>query len=163
MSDWKLITPLHQHSILTSFNNTKNTHTESHRIFTSPPTSNSIFPHFTVEPLPSVASPFFLHQNLPNPLQKIQKISIGPDKTPHPLFFPLKQNSLFGDFFPHTGTPLKCLNGIRASMELFIKNFFLRWSPYFAYTCILYMQYQCPLTLPLSPDSRRHMNPVMSN
>ena len=36
-------------------------HGESHRIFTSPPPSNSVSPNFTIELLPSVAHPIFLH------------------------------------------------------------------------------------------------------
>ena len=80
------------------------THGQFHRIFTSP-ASNGAFPHFTIEPLPYLASPFFLKKT-PSPLQKIHNISIGPSKPPHTLLFRLKQNSLFGGpFFPHTGTP----------------------------------------------------------
>ena len=62
-------------------------------------------PHFTVEPLPSVASPFFSLKT-PSPLQKIHNTSIGPGKPPHTLFFCFKQNPLFGaPFSPHTRTP----------------------------------------------------------
>ena len=34
------------------------THGESHRIFTSSPPPNIFSPHFIIEPLPSIASPF---------------------------------------------------------------------------------------------------------
>ena len=48
---------------------------------------NKISLHFTIEPLPSVASPVFPHQNPPSPLEKILKISDGPEKLSCRLFF----------------------------------------------------------------------------
>ena len=78
-----------------------------------PPTLNTLtvaFLHFTKEALPSVASPLFLYYNPSSPLQKLHKISIGPEKSSGTLFFYFKQNSLFGGslfalFFPTLELP----------------------------------------------------------
>ena len=75
------------------------THGESHRIFRSPPPSNSIYPHFHV--FTAFSHFHFFHYNPTSPLQTIQKISTGPNKPPPMLFFRLKQNSLLS---PHAGT-----------------------------------------------------------
>ena len=61
-------------------------------------------PHFIMEPLLSVASPFFLHQNPPNSLQKINKISIDSGQSPHRLFS--KKIPSFGDIAPSSHPPL---------------------------------------------------------
>ena len=53
-----------------------------HRIFTSLPLKHH-FPTVHIEPLPSIASPFFFHCSPLSPLQRIYKISIDPDKPPH--------------------------------------------------------------------------------
>ena len=73
-------------------------HGESHRIFTSPPQTR--FPHISLQNLFFLLPPHFFHYNPPSPLQTIHKISVGPNKVPHTLFFCFKQNSLFG------GSPL---------------------------------------------------------
>ena len=80
----------------------------------------------------------------PNPLSFIYKISIGPDKPPHTLFFCFKKNYFFGDSPispPCWNTPegtcssnrpwYPSFKGIRASTDLFIKNFFFWWSLHF--------------------------------
>ena len=75
------------------------THGESHRILTSPPQTR--FPHISLYELFFLLPPhFFLHYNPPNLPQTIHKISIGPDKAPHTLFFCFKQNSRFRDSPP---------------------------------------------------------------
>ena len=73
----------------------------SHWIFTRPCSCNAS-PRFTIEPLHSVASPFFFHYSHPNSLQKICEILIGPEKPPHSLFFRFKQNVRFhfAPFYP---------------------------------------------------------------
>ena len=96
---------------------------ESQCIFTIPPVTNGVSSHFTTEPLPSVASTFFLHKSPPNPLQKINKI----------------ENSTI---FSLTGTPhnrctinrpwCSSLNGIKVLTKLFINNFLFWWSPHFS-------------------------------
>ena len=75
-------------------------------------------------------------------LQKKNKISIDSKMSSHRLFFCFKENSFSGDsiiFPPHWNLPRphqkymqfqyrpwsSSLNGIKASTELFIKNFFL--------------------------------------
>ena len=71
-----------------------------------------------------------------------------PEKSPYLLFLKI-QNSLFGDFFPTLEPPLPStswccsLNRIRASTQLFIKNFFFYDHP-------IYLQYQRTLLLPPS-------------
>ena len=117
-------------------------HIEDHPTgFSQTSPSGSISPCFTTEPLPSVASPYFFHCSPPSPLQRLYRISIGPDKPPHTLFFCFKKNLLFGDSPispPCWNTPkgtgssnrpwYPSFKGIRASMDLFIKNFFFWWS-----------------------------------
>ena len=76
---------------------------ESHRIFTSPSSTNWIFLHFTIEPLLPVASPFFSALDSPKILKKVNKISTGSEKLLHTLFFPVKENAFFWrqlHFFP---------------------------------------------------------------
>ena len=45
-------------------------HGKSHSTFTSHPTLNGIFPYFTIEPLLSVASPFFCIRTLQGPSKR---------------------------------------------------------------------------------------------
>ena len=70
-----------------------------------PPTLNTLTVvslHFTKEALPSIASPLFLYYNPSSPLQKLHKISIGPEKSSGTLFLHFKLCLIF----PHTGAPL---------------------------------------------------------
>ena len=119
------------------------THGESHRTFTSPP--QTAFPYILLWNLFFLLPPhFFFIRTLQTPLQKINKISIDFKKPPHRFFFCFKENSLFWRcliFSPHTYPKGTCsfnkpqcssLNKIRSSTELFIKNFFLLWSPHFS-------------------------------
>ena len=95
----------------------------------------------------------FLHENPTSPSNR-HKISVGPEKPPHLLFLKI-QNSLFGDFFPTLEPPLPStpwccsLNRIRASTQLFIKNFFFYDHP-------IYMQDQRTPPPILQNKSRRH-------
>ena len=85
-------------------------HIEDHPTgFSQTSPSGSISPCFTTEPVPSVASPYFFHCSPPSLLQRLYRISIGPDKPPHTLFFCFKKNLLFGDspISPLAGTPPK--------------------------------------------------------
>ena len=65
-------------------------------ILRSLPPSNRVSPHFTIEPFPFVASPFFPQPNPPNTFQKINKISKGYEKPPHTLFFGFNKIHSFG-------------------------------------------------------------------
>ena len=67
-------------------------HGEYHKIFASTTPSNSFSTQFTIKPIPYVASQFFLHYFHLNLLQKINKISVGSEKTSHMLFFCFKEN-----------------------------------------------------------------------
>ena len=69
-----------------------------------PPPPNPQHPNgrFPKEALPSIASPLFLYYNPSSPLQKLHKISIGPEKSSGTLFLHFKLCLIF----PHTGAPL---------------------------------------------------------
>ena len=79
-------------------------HGQSHGISTSSPL-NKVSLHFTIEPLPSVASPIFPHQNPPSPLEKIHKISEGPEKLSCKLFFASNKFSFLEISFPTLKPP----------------------------------------------------------
>ena len=106
----------------------------SHGIFTSrsPPTQKT-----RIEPLLSVASPFFCIRTLQ--IQNTNKISISSENPPHTLLFRFKEISFFRrqtHFLPTLEHPLlppppmqfrqarwSSLNGVRASAALFIRDF----------------------------------------
>ena len=85
--------------------------------------------------------PIFLHWNPPNFLQKINKISTGPEKPLITLLYRFKESLLFWreNLAPHhKGTCrfnrpwFPSLNGISASTNLFTKNLLFWWSPHFS-------------------------------
>ena len=65
------------------------------------PLSKTAFPIFHCRTSFFCFFPIF-SSNPPSHLQKIHKISIGPEKPPRTLTFHLKLNSIFGYFLPHT-------------------------------------------------------------
>ena len=115
-----------------------------------PSPSNRVSPHFTIEPLPSVASPIFSLKNS-KPLSKNTQYFNRSWQASSHVIFPLQTKFPFWSRIPllphththtHWNTSLKVhavsidpdvppLNGIRALTDLFIKNFLFRWSPHF--------------------------------
>ena len=79
------------------------------RFSQAPPPSNRFSTQFTIKPIPYVASQFFVHYFHLNPLQKINKISVGSEKPTHVIF--LLQRKFFllkiAPLFSHTLTPLQ--------------------------------------------------------